>query len=274
MNLEDLQVEDFLRQLKEKGYAKLTITSYRTVLKFFMNKELTKNLIQEYQAQIQNKAASTRLHYLTILRNFLRATAPALVKELVLPRKERRIPKEIPSKTEVKLILQKPDLSTFKGVRDRALLEVLYSTGIRKQELINLKLEDIQQQVIRINQGKMGKDRLMPISAIALKWLKKYIEEVRSFLKPKCNYVFMSEAGNQMAASRPFKIVKQYSKYSCHKYRHSFATHLLQNGMKETSLQRLLGHAQISTTQIYTQVTISELRRSYRRYHDRDHWRI
>ena len=154
------------------------------------------------------------------------------------------------------------------------ILELLYGAGLRKKELTNLKLDDIdcQKRTVRVISGKNQKDRVVPISKVAVVWLKKYVEEVRTVLKPKSDYLFIAKSGYQATGAIIYNAVKSYSQYSCHKYRHAYATHLLQNGMKETSLQRLLGHSCITTTQIYTKVTIKDLKTSYAKYHQRDRW--
>ena len=267
-------ITDFLRQLKERGLADQTVGHYRFVLKNFENVPLTKQAIESYRARFSHYQASTMRSCLEMLKRYLNQVKPELVKYVIIPKVPKRVPKNIPSQTQVKEILGQPDLTTFEGIRDRAILELFYSTGLRKKELLQLKVEDIDtiKQLVRVNQGKNNKDRIVPISKNSLIWIKKYLERVRPALKPKCNNIFLNRFGWEMGNGHPYVRVRRYSKNGCHKYRHAYATHLLQNGMKETSLQRLLGHALITTTQVYTKVTIQDLIHSYRRYHYRDKW--
>ena len=267
-------IEKYLEKLKEKNYAVSSIKKIRYVLKPFVVEGVSKESIGEYQRKIAGLDQNTRNSYLSCLARYLKKYHEKLVEEVNIPKKLKKLPKEIPSQEEVKTILQRPDVLSFKGIRDRLILEFFYGSGIRLSELRNLRLEDVdyKKQLILINQGKNKKDRICPISSVAMRLLKKYLEKVREKLKGKENYIFLGPRGRKMNAKVPWRIVKKYGEYSPHKYRHAYATHLLQNGMKETSLQRLLGHSRLSTTQVYTKVTIADLKESYRRYHLRDKW--
>lgn len=270
MNTE--QSRDYLEQLKEKEYAKETIQQHKFILKQFKNTGFTKLSIQRYQHQIRGLKPGTQHTYLTILKKILHLYHPQLEKHVVLPRQPKVFLQNIPEQITVKETLQKPDITRFKGVRDRVILELLYATGIRRKELVNLKLTDIDmvKGIVRVQQGKGKKDRLVPVARQSIAWLKKYLKKVRPQLKPRCSYLLVSQTGHQMGIGTPAKIIHKYSRHSPHKYRHAYATHLLQNGMKETSLQQLLGHASVGTTQIYTRVTTEELKASYARYHKRE----
>jgi len=265
----------FLLQLKEKEYAKDTIKQYRGVLKKISAISLDKAGLDAYQTSLLNIKPQSRHRYLLVTKIILQKFAPELAKNIIIPKLPKILPQNIPSQTSIKEILQKPDVSTFKGIRDKAMLELFYSTGIRRMELVQLKIEDVDLShgLLRVNQGKMKKDRILPMNTPSVQWLRKYLAIIRPALNPRCNSLFLSRFGYQMHEGTPHKIITKYAPQSPHKYRHSFATHLLQNGMKETSLQRLLGHAQVSTTQIYTQVTIKDLRKSYEKYHRRDLWK-
>ncbi len=267
-------ITKYLEQLTEQNYSKETVKRYASALKPFKEIEITKAAIDNYQNRITNLAAFTRRSNLTILKNYLNKYYPALVEEIVIPQCPKQLPQNIPSKTTVQAILNMPDTKTFAGIRDRCVLELFYSTGIRRAELINLQLDDInfKKLLIRINQGKRGKDRLIPIAASSLAWLQKYIKKVRLHQKPKSEHVFVTKTGAKFHGRLVNDILANYSGYSCHKYRHAFATHLLQNGMREVSLQRLLGHANVTTVQIYTRITINDLKQSYARAHKRDSW--
>jgi integrase/recombinase XerD len=268
-------IQDYLQRLKEKEYSKDTIRQYRYILRKLFAIELDKHGIEAFQKGFLNLKPKSRNRYFLITKKILADLDPKLEKYIIIPKLPEELPKNIPGQEEISAILQKPDVSTFRGIRDRTILELLYSTGIRRMELVCLTVEDLDlnQGLLRINQGKMKKDRIVPAGKVSVQWLKKYLEWVRPALNPKNNALFLSRTGGRMNEGTPNKIIKKYSANSPHKYRHSFATHLLQNGMKETSLQRLLGHSQVSTTQIYTRVTIHDLRASYTKYHKRDCWR-
>ena len=267
-------ITEYLEQLTQQNYSKETVRRYASALKPFRQTEITKAAIQNYQQKITNLAAFTRRNNLTILRNYLNKYYPNLVEEIVIPQCPKQLPQNIPSKTMVQTILNMPDTKTFAGIRDRCILELFYSTGIRRAELINLSLADInfEKSLIRINQGKMRKDRIVPIAKNSLAWLQKYIKKVRPHQKPKTEHVFVTKTGTKLHGRFVNDILANYSGYSCHKYRHAFATHLLQNGMREVSLQRLLGHANVTTVQIYTRITINDLKQSYAKSHKRDSW--
>ena len=125
--------QEYLRHLKEKGYSQATIQAYRSVFSHFQG-EINKSSIEWFHKKVLNFAEATRFCYLTRLKRYLKYAKPELVKYVIVPDTPKRLPKDIPSQTELKKVLQKPDILSFKGIRDRALLELFYSTGIRKQE--------------------------------------------------------------------------------------------------------------------------------------------
>ena len=267
-------IEKYLKQLKEKGYSESAQKRYRQVLSYFKTRKFSKKSITEYQKELTKYAMNTRINYLTSLRKYLRDQDAELAEKIIIPKQIIEHPKDIPTQEKVKEILQKPDITTYKGIRDKVILELIYSAGIRRQELLNLKIEDvdIQKQILRINQGKNKKDRIIPISGQAMQWLTKYLIKIRESWRPKTEYIFLSRQGYQMPIVSLHKIIRRYGKYSCHKYRHAYATHLMRNGMKVATLQRLLGHSRIRTTQVYTQITIKELKESHAKYHPRNKW--
>jgi integrase/recombinase XerD len=175
-------------------------------------------------------------------------------------------------------VLIQPDLETEKGLRDRALLEVLYSTGIRRQEVINLCLQDINTAsgVLFIRQGKGKKDRFVPIGERALQWIEKYKTEVRPYhqLPSSPDNLFLDEIGKALDPHKVSRAVKKYVKQaaidkvgSCHLFRHTMATLMLENGADIRFIQQMLGHAQISTTEIYTHVAIHKLKEIHKLTH-------
>lgn len=191
--------------------------------------------------------------------------------ELQLPRRQRSLPRAILSVTEIANLLSQTDINDPYGIRDRAIMEVLYSTGIRRMEVVNLKLHDVDHQLgtVFIFQGKGQKDRVVPIGDRALAWVKKYQEYVRPDLMiGEDDYtLFLNQYGEQMSMDALSRRVRVYMKAaeidkpgSCHLFRHSMATHMLENGADIRYIQELLGHAKLDTTQIYTQVSIKKLK--------------
>jgi site-specific recombinase XerD len=274
-HLSKRQIKAYIQQLKEKNYASASIYRVRKLLSFFHRIGFTKQTVDAYQGHYHYLKANTKKNYFYILSQFLALYYPKLVKHIVIPKVPFELPKKIPTEDEVKIILSGPDITTYGGIRDRVILELFYGSGIRLSELSNIKLEDLdlEKHILRVCQGKNKKDRIVPVSKAGCAWVRKYIKKVRTLYLPKENYLIVGKWGGRMYVGYPGDIVKKYGEFSPHKYRHGFATHLLRGGMKETSLQRLLGHAQISTTQIYTKVTVPDLLAAYRKYHPRDNWK-
>ncbi len=181
---------------------------------------------------------------------------------------------------EIKLILQVPDTATTLGLRNRAMLETIYASGLRISELLSLELQSIyfDQNVIRVF-GKGRKERLVPISDSALYWIKEYLDTARPYLDKKKRsegFLFLSIRGMAMSRMGFWKMLYQCLKevginkeIYPHTFRHSFATHLLENGADLRAVQEMLGHADISTTQIYTHLDRTYLQQEYKTYHPR-----
>ena len=198
--------------------------------------------------------------------------------ELELPRAEKRLPKQALSLTEIKTILNYPDITDPLGIRDRAILELLYSTGIRRTELTNLELTDLNQerQTLQIIQGKGNKDRVVPVGKTTLIWLEKYLDEVRPKLLTNATEkaFFITSYGESF---HPDVLSRQVSKQiqqaeigrpgSCHLLRHTCATHMLEGGADIRFIQQLLGHAKLETTAIYTHVSIEQLKAVHQQTH-------
>ena len=179
---------------------------------------------------------------------------------------------------QARALVEAPDTSTHLGVRDRAILEVLYGGGLRVSELVGLKVGDVQWQVgCVLVTGKGSKQRIVPLNELALKWLERYISGPRTQLARAgaVEEVFLSRLGRAMSRMAVWNLLKKYSlkaglePVSPHVLRHSFATHLLEGGADLRSVQLMLGHADISTTQIYTHVTTTRLVEVHRRCHPR-----
>ena len=191
--------------------------------------------------------------------------------ELDMPRQHRRLPKHILSLDEIESILNQASLHGELGIRDRAIIETLYSTGIRRMEAVNLKLYDIDinNGTLMVRLGKGQKDRMVPIGERACAWITKYIEQVRPTIAmtPDDGVLFLTEYGETMIKNRMSDMVKKHMEAvginkegACHLFRHSMATHMLDNGADIRFIQAILGHSTLSTTEIYTQVSIRQLK--------------
>ena len=198
---------------------------------------------------------------------------------VTLPRLPSRILPQVLSVDEIEAVLQLPDLNDPLGIRDRAILEVLYACAIRRSELQHLKPGEIDRtrEVLWVRQGKGKKDRIVPISRRAIDWVERYENEVREkWLQknPQSEELFLSRKGNGISDSILNDRIGQYLKKAvpnkggnCHTMRHSVATILLENGCGIRYIQELLGHTSLTTTQIYTRVVASNLKEVYQRFH-------
>ncbi len=288
-------LEAFLDYLNlQRGFSKNTIESYKNDLLPFAQEMLKKNIkveslikkdIMSY-IELRRKrgfSSRTQARFLSALRSFYKFlqfqkwldSNPA--EEVDTPKILKGLPRFL-SYEEVEALLSSPDESTPNGIRDKAMLELLYATGLRVSELINLKLNQIIKDIPLIKVfGKGSKERLVPVTEKAMDYLEKYINEVRDKKnKYSIDYLFLNNWGKPFTRQRFFQIIKDYAKkagikkqISPHILRHSFATHLLENGADLKSLQMLLGHSDISTTQIYTHITEERLRKLYDKYHPR-----
>jgi integrase/recombinase XerD len=207
--------------------------------------------------------------------------------ELELPRMGRRLPKHVLTISEAEQVLQQPDIHGPLGLRDRAILEVLYSCGIRRSEVIHLKLYDLDPErgTLVIRQGKGKKDRFVPIGERAIAWMQKYIREARPQLvtEPDHGTLFLSGAGEEISPDHLTLTVHDYvfnakigKTGACHLFRHTMATLMLEGGADIRFIQQMLGHAELSTTEIYTHLSIRMLKQVHSATHpgaalDREH---
>lgn len=275
-NLEYLN--EYLEYLNiDKKYSNNTILSYHNDLKIYLNflKEKSVLKVQEKDVQMflnqerQDKNSRTIAHLLTVLNNFYQFLlknqylSKNPVEYIELPKLKKTLPtvlshKEIESLLDIELV-------TKYDYRNKAMLELLYSSGLRVSELVNLTVYDVQlsENIVRII-GKGGKERIVPIDDYATKYLTIYMNEYRPQLMKKqiTNDLFLNNLGKKISRQAMFKIIQQIAlkkgirtHFSPHTLRHSFATHLLENGADLRSIQELLGHSSISTTQIYTHVS-------------------
>jgi integrase/recombinase XerD len=298
-------IEKFLDHLwMENGLSDNTLAAYRNDLAGFAiwlkEKQpglidVDARIIQSFLAhnfQIRQKRRSVarllstlRRFYLFCLRENIIAEDPTQLLES--PKGERSLPLSL-NEQQVEDLLSAPDITDDLGLRDRAMLEVLYATGLRVSELINLQTTQIslEQGVIRVI-GKGNKERLVPVGEVALDWLIKYYRQARPQLLQKTravvdnaglsNVVFVSRRGGAMTRQTFWYMIKRYAviagiaaeHLSPHTLRHAFATHLLNHGADLRIVQMLLGHSDISTTQIYTHVADQRLRDMYQNHHPR-----
>ncbi|HEX7341100.1 MAG TPA: site-specific tyrosine recombinase XerD [Rhodanobacteraceae bacterium] len=248
--LRDASGEDISRYLGERGGAARTMARRQTAFRRF---------------------------YAHLVRTGTEHVDPTL--HLARPRLPRSLPKAL-TEREVEALLQAPDVATPLGLRDRAMLELMYASGLRVSELVGLTLGGLnrQQGVLRVT-GKGGKDRLVPVGEVALDWIERYLASVRPVLvrTPPSDALFLSNRGSGMSRQMFWLLVKRHAvgagidaqRISPHVLRHSFATHLLNHGADLRSLQMMLGHSSLSTTQIYTLVAREGLKRLHAKHHPR-----
>lgn len=198
--------------------------------------------------------------------------------ELELPKLEHRLPRHVLTLSETETIVNLPDVRDVLGVRDRAILETFYSTGMRRSELAHLAVFDLDTErgTILIRQGKGKKDRMVPVGERAAAWIDKYLYEARPQLVAGADEgaLFLTNTGEPFTPNRLTQLVRNYVKAaelgksgSCHLFRHTAATLMLEGGADIRYIQALLGHAELSTTQIYTQVSIRKLQQVHRATH-------
>jgi integrase/recombinase XerD len=200
-------------------------------------------------------------------------TSPA--EDIATPQKGLYLPKFL-NQTEVEMLLSQPDVSTETGLRDRAILELMYSSGLRVSEAVNLQIRDVDLDLgILTCTGKGNKTRRVPIGTSAVEWLKSYLALRRKNERIEIENLFVSSGGKPLTRQLIHSFIKAYAKkcglenVSPHTLRHSFATHLVQNRADIRSVQQMLGHADISTTQIYTHITDAHLKKAYEDFHPR-----
>ena len=289
-------IADYCRYLTEEKHAqKNTLNSYARDLNQFQTwlmangitdlKKVKKETVNEYlqymsgkgksPATVTRSTASIRSFYNYMLREGRVKTNPA--KAVTSQKVERKYP-EILTNREVELFLEQPKCVDEKGFRDHAMLELLYATGIRVSELIGLNVEDVNLTVGFIRCTTHGKERIIPLYTAAVKALWEYMEKIRPRIIADENQqaLFVNMSGERMSRQGFWKIIKYYQEkaeinkdITPHTLRHSFAVHLLENGADLRSIQEMLGHADISSTQIYTHVVKRQLKDVYQKAHPR-----
>ena len=291
------ELNDYLHYLTiERGLSLNTRKSYERdlaqYLHFLEEKKITawqdvdRFIVISYLEKMhdEKKAPATVTRMITSLRRFHqflrqeRITDHDPMQHIDTPKKAQKLPSTLSLK-EVERLIEAPDTTKNLGIRDRAILEVMYATGMRVSELIGLKLSDLHLSLGLVQTiGKGDKERIIPLGDYAIQWLERYLDEVRPLLVKDANevQVFVNNHGSGLSRQGIWKNLKQLvrdagitKEVTPHTLRHSFATHLLENGADLRTVQELLGHADISTTQIYTHITKKRMTDVYKQHFPR-----
>jgi integrase/recombinase XerD len=291
----NLLVDQFINHLRvEKGLADNTIQSYsRDLVRFFQFLEgrklsplhASQDDIMDYMGTLQGhlsvRSCARNLSALKMFFRFLVSdgkikSSPARL--LAAPKLPQRLPGVL-SRQEVDLLLSQPDVLNHRGQRDKAMLELLYATGLRVSELVGLNISNINLEAGYVRMvGKGSKERMVPMGSRALEVLRAYLSEgrVRLLKNKSSSSLFLNSRAEPITRQGFWKIIKKYGRkagikkeITPHKLRHSFASHLLEGGADLRSVQVMLGHADISTTQIYTHITKKRLKQIHEKYHPR-----
>ena len=279
----------------KRGLSRNTILAYKSDLRIFLSwleddkikfSSADRIIINNYLADRLDKGTSVstvqriitciKSFYLFLFENKIIDNNPAQLIEN--PKKRRKLPTII-SENEVEKLLESPDIKTGVGLRDKCILELLYSAGLRISELLNIRVNQISKEkpFLKIK-GKGNKERLVPIGSSAMSLLILYIDTYRANLKPSnhIDMLFLNENGSIITRQACWEMIQRHAtvslinkKISPHNLRHAFATHLLNNGADLRTVQMLLGHASLSTTQIYTHIAKERLVKFHQKYHPR-----
>ncbi len=294
----EMFLKEYLAYLKlEKNLSQNTLASYKndiSALKSYLQdssisdpSEISAQNIVAFFKALKNIGLSTTstARYFSSLKGFFNylirnnyiKTNP--MDKINAPKLSKKLPAVL-SVNEIDAILSKPDVNDKLGLRDKAILELLYACGTRVSELTNLKISDLffHEEVIRVF-GKGSKERLIPVGSSAIKWTDNYLKKSRPVLAKIMkseNYVFLNLRGTKLSRMGLWKIIDHYVKEADikkevhpHTFRHSFATHLLEGGADLRAVQEMLGHADISTTQIYTHIDRDYIKQVHKQYHPR-----
>lgn len=285
----------YLEWLRSHNYSEATVGNRESYLTLFCAwcedrgltrpNEITKPILERYQRHLYHlrkpngQPLSFRSQYTRLIpvRAFFKWLTRQNVllynpaSELELPRLEHRLPKHVLTASEAEAVLAQPDTHDPLGVRDRAILETLYSTGMRRMEVVNLGLFDLdlERGTLMVRQGKGKKDRMVPVGDRASAWIEKYRADVRPELvvEPDEGVLFLTADGLRFSANGMTALVRGYvvaadlgKRGACHLFRHTMATLMLEGGADIRFIQQMLGHVKLETTQIYTQVSIRQLK--------------
>ena len=294
----EIMMDNFIYYLAvERGLAENTLSAYKldlqNFLSFCQDKQVNswvgaeKNTILMYLMYLKklNMSPATISRRLAALKSFFRFLINEQVVEfsptesMEAPKLSQKLPNVLTT-LEVEILLTQPKISKPTGIRDKAMLELLYATGIRVSELVDLDMDHIstEEQFIRCF-GKGSKERIVPLGSISARFVEDYIQRGRGKLiknAHKTDSLFLNHHGQRLTRQGFWKIIKKYGRQgninkpiTPHMLRHSFATHLLENGADLRSVQEMLGHADIATTQIYTHLTKARLKEVYKNSHPR-----
>jgi integrase/recombinase XerD len=294
--------DTYLDSLSARNYAASTVEHRRFALKLFLAwaserglaraSQITRPILESFQRWLwrhtkpngQRLGWSTQRNHLIILKDFFRWITRQNVilhnpaSELELPRPEKRLPQAALSLAEVERLFSIPDVSDPLGVRDRAMLELFYSTGLRRTELCRVELADLNTErgTLHVRLGKGKKDRMVPVGLRAIRWLERYLQEVRPrlCLDTRTQALFLTGYGEAFNPDVVSRMVTAWLKQAglkrhgcCHLLRHTCAMHMLENGADIRFIQQLLGHEKLDTTAIYTEVSIKQLQEVHARCH-------
>lgn len=301
MRINDL-IPGYLDELKLLNRSPLTIRNIRNALKqminFFGTEKVTeldqmgRDVLGLYQEELTYRltdkgkqlSARTREKYLCSIRGFLKYLyeqdylAADLSTVIKLPKQPQRLPKVILDTAEIKKMMAAPNMQTNSGYRNRIILELLYDTGIRAAEMAAIKTNDLDlaNGYLHIRSGKGAKDRIVPISSRVCELTKRYLSFIRPMMLKGKNtkYLVLNRWGTKMTPTAVWAIVKRCTELSgikknvtTHTFRHSCATHMLKNGAPIRHIQELLGHESLESTQMYTKITINDLKEIHAKYH-------
>jgi integrase/recombinase XerD len=300
--------DDFMRSLVLENRSPSTVQGVKSPLNIFFRflrgqginsiKQVTSEVIEDYRRWMYRQktregepyAPSTIVGRLVVLFRFfqyLKKKGRILVDPtfgMDLPKSEVKIPRDVMNGDEIKLMLDQPDIRDPIGYRDRTIMEVLYSTGVRNQELRDIKLSDVNliKREIKIEKGKGDKARIVPLNQVAVRFLEGYLTRIRPYLvtDDRQEYLFVAVWGGRMYATELGRMIKRYreqagitKQITPHSFRHTMATQLLEAGMNVRYIQAILGHTSLKSTQVYTRVAVDSLNEKHRKYHPREKMR-
>ena len=275
----------FLRYLEGHGIERIADVTEETISDYSLRLRAQRNMKHEDRkislSHVSHRLGTLRQFFRWLTEQMIILTNPA--EDLELPRLGAWLPQTILTQKEAQRLMDAPDLKSPVGYRDKALLEVLYSTGIRTGELLRLKVSDFdpKNRTLFVSEGKGGKDRVLPLPMIAAGYLKEYVERVRPkfarAMKQDKGVLFLNYTGSPLTRCRMLDLFRRTSKaagidkrVTAMILRHSIASHLLENGMDIRYIQEFLGHEKLSTTQIYSKVTLVGLRKMYNKSHPKE----
>lgn len=264
-------IEQYFTYLQEINLQSIINTNKTTVIAYLLYLQKKGRAT----STISRNLASIRSFYQYMTKNKIVEHDPTA--ELESPKVEKKLP-QILSTEEVELLLEQPQCIDLKGFRDKAMLELLYATGIRVSELIQINMQDINLEMAFIKCNKGSRERMIPIGSMAILAIKEYLSKSRPLLIQKGDEkaLFVNINGGRLTRQGFWKIIKQYKNQAKiskditpHTLRHSFAAHLLENGADLRSIQEMLGHSDISSTQIYAQIAKNKIKEVYKKTHPR-----